>query len=200
MAIGTSIPAAKYAVPAFPVRPFSVDEYHRLGEVGVLTQEDRVELLEGLITPMMTRGPRHDCCIGLIQQALFLLIRGPWLFRGQLAVTTSDSEPEPDSAVVRGVPRDYADHHPLPEETALVVEVSDSSLSRDHEKARIYARAAIPVYWIVNLVDNRIEVFSEPDQDAAKNKQVVNYEKGSTVPLVIDGATIAELSVDELLP
>ncbi|MCG8584572.1 MAG: Uma2 family endonuclease [Pirellulales bacterium] len=200
MAIGSETPAATFAAPTFPVRPFSVDEYHRLGETGILTEEDRVELLEGWITPMMTRGPRHDMCVLLVGEAISPFVGHGWHVRPQFAVTTDDSEPEPDLAVVRGAARDYPNHHPSPRDTTVVVEVADSSLKRDRDKARIYARAGIPVYWIVNLVDNRIEVYTEPVDGGAEYKQTATFERGASVPLVIDGQAIAEVAVDEILP
>ena len=200
MAIGSEIHSATFAVPTFPVRKFSVAEYCGMAEADVLTEDDRVELLEGWIVPMMTRGPRHDTVVCILQQMLFELSPSEWSARGQSAVTTTDSVPEPDVAIVRGAPRDYLEHHPGVGDIECAFEVADSSLSRDREKSRIYARAGIPVYWIVNLVDNRVEVYSEPDQDSAEYKQSANYGKGSAVPLVIFGKTLADFSVDELLP
>jgi Uma2 family endonuclease len=79
----------------------------------------------------------------------------------QNVLLTQDSAPEPDIAIVRGVPRDYMNRHQAAGDVALIIEVADSSLDRDRLKARIYARAGVPVFWIVNLIENQIEVYSE---------------------------------------
>ena len=151
--------------PPVPVRRFSVDEYHRLIRDGYFDDRERIELLEGWIVPKMTKNPAHDVAIDLGQEVLRGVVPGGWRVRGQSAVTTKDSEPEPDLAVVRGQVRDYRDRHPGPGDMALVVEVADSSLSRDRGlKLRIYAKAGVPVYWIVNLVDGLVEVYTEPDE------------------------------------
>src|SRR5262249_6277291 len=143
--------------PSLPVRLFSVDEYHRLIETGILTEDDPVELLEGLIVPKMPHNPPHDCSIGLKEESL----RGPlptsWLIRIQSAITLSDSEPEPDLTLARGMARTYHDHHPGPQELAAIMEVADTSLARDRgEKLRLYARAGIVCYWIINLIDRQV--------------------------------------------
>jgi Uma2 family endonuclease len=85
-----------------------------------------------------------------------------------MAITTSDSEPEPDIAIVLGPLERYIDHHPHPSEIALVVEVAETSLIRDRRKARMYARAGIPHYWIVNLRDRCVEIYSQPEPTRAE--------------------------------
>ena len=121
----------------------------------------------------------------------------------QAAVTaTSDSEPEPDVAVVRGNRRDYGTRHPGPQDTGLAVEVSDSTLDQDRTvKLQIYARARVPVYWIVNVVDRQIEVYEQPSgptpDPAYGNRR--DYRPGDAVPLVLDGNTVATVPVTELL-
>src|SRR5205823_2588074 len=86
-----------------------------------------------------------------------------WSLRIQSAITLSDSEPEPDLAVVRGDERRYAAHHPRPADVGLLIEVADSTLLGDRaDKGRIYARAGIAIYWIVNLIDRQVEVYSAP--------------------------------------
>src|SRR5262249_46180523 len=119
-------------VPTLPVRRFSVKEYHRMIDSGILTDEDHVELLEGWIVPKMPRNPPHDTVISVIHnQELGPLLPAGWFCRVQAAVTTDDSEPEPDLAVVRGRERDYLRKHPTPRDMGLVVEVADTTLRRD---------------------------------------------------------------------
>src|SRR4051794_32544531 len=144
--------AAPAGTPPGPVRRFTVAEYHRLVEVGVLTEDDPVELLEGWIVFKMPKNPRHDNTVFRVQQLLSRVLPADWLVRVQSAITTGDSEPEPDVTVAAGPVTAYDSRHPGPSEIALVVEVADTSLTRDRvDKQRLYARAQIAAYWIVNL-------------------------------------------------
>lgn len=200
----TFSPTSDATQPPFPVRPFSVQEYHRLGEAGVITEDDHVELLEGLIVPKMIRNPSHDVTVSLVETALRRRLPDDWVVRVQSAVSTEDSEPEPDVAVVRGPIRRYLEEHPRPADVALVVEVADTSLDRDRLKARIYARAEIPTYWIINLPESRIEVYSEPSTSPASVVSGYNITDvagiDDVVPLPIEGRRVAEIPGRELLP
>lgn len=186
----------------FVPRLFTVEEYHRLGEVRVLTEDDRVELLEGVITPKMVHNPAHDGTLQIVEEALRSRLPSGWIIRNQSSLTTSDSEPEPDLVVAHGGPRDYLRHHPHAEDTCLVVEVADSSLQRDRVKTRLYARAGVPVYWIVNLVDLQIEVHWQPTGPSAHPTyaQKAIYRGGDRVPFSIPGAAEHQLPVVDLLP
>jgi Uma2 family endonuclease len=127
-----------------------------------------------------------------------------WLARASgRAVTTRDSEPEPDVSVVRGRRRDYADRHPGPEDVALLVEVADTSLERDRGwKKRIYAAAGIPCYWIVNLIDGQVEVHAQPSGPGEQADYAAHqvYRRGDRIPVVLDGAEAGTIAVDDLLP
>ncbi|MBY0526953.1 MAG: Uma2 family endonuclease [Gemmataceae bacterium] len=159
MSIMTPPIDAIYQPPPYPVHKFTVDEYHQMIQVGLLTEEDSVELLEGWIVPKMPRNSPHDIAIELLQEALGDMLPADWRLRIQSAVTLPDSEPEPDVALVRGNARSRGGRHPGASDVGLIVEVADSSLIRDRqEKARLYARAAIVVYWIVNVADAQVEV------------------------------------------
>ena len=118
------------------------------------------------------------------------------------ATATADSEPEPDVAVVRGDIVDYLSRHPGPGDVALVAEISDSSRSQDRElKGRVYARAGIPVYWLVNLVERRIEVFTDPtgpDASPAYRRRQ-DFGAGDSLPLVIDGQELGPIPLSELM-
>ena len=144
-----------------PIRRFSVAEYHRLIDAGVFEGDERVELLEGSIATKMTRKPPHDAAVAQLAELLRAVLPPTHHIRVQSAVTTADSEPEPDIAVVRGRALDYRERHPGPGDIALLVEVADSSVERDRAKARIYARAGVGAYWLVNLVDKWIEEYAE---------------------------------------
>src|SRR2546421_12465609 len=186
---------------AFP--RFSVARYQRMIEAGILTSEDKVELLENYVVLKMPRNPPHDGTIQWISKRLSRLIPPGWDLRAQLPVILADSQPEPDFAVVRGDERTYLTRHPTAGDVGLLVEVADSSLLRDQrDKTRIYARGGIPCYWIVNLVDHRVEVYSQPSAPTAVPAygSFQTYQPGDTVPLVLDGVTVATIAVADLLP
>jgi hypothetical protein len=137
---------AALPMPPIPVYRFTVEQYHRLIEQGILTENDRVELLEGWITPKMTHNPPHDCSVLLAQTELLARLSADWVVRVQSAITMRDSEPEPDLAVARGPGRRYARTHPRASDLALLVEVADTTLEADRtEKGRLYARSRIAV-------------------------------------------------------
>jgi Uma2 family endonuclease len=202
MSISTS-PDWNVAPPPLPLRRFTVDEYHRMIEDGFFAEDERFELLEGWIVAKMTRKPPHDAVIELIHETLRGMLPVGWHIRAQSAITMADSEPEPDLAVVRGAIRDYMGRHPGPADLALVVEVADSTLATDRDfKGRIYARAGIPVYWIVNLVDQRVEVYTTPtgpDANPGYRKRR-DFEAGDTLPLLIEGREVARIEAREFLP
>src|SRR5262245_53247651 len=144
--------------PALPIHQLTVGQYHRMIETGVLTEDDPVELLEGWIVNKMPQNPQHAGTITRIERRLRRVLSEDWINRIQSAITTRESEPEPDIAVVEGPEEKYWQRHPGPEDVALAIEAADSTLESDREvKGRIYARARIPVYWIANLVDRCIE-------------------------------------------
>ncbi len=185
------------------IRRFSVDEYHRMIETGILEEDDPVELLEGYLVLKMTRNPPHDGTIMLIESTLDTHIPVGWVTRTQSALTLSDSQPEPDVAVVRGDERSYLTRHPGPVDVGLLVEVADASLDRDRiDKARVYARAGIPIYWVVNLVDGCIEVFTGPSGATSipDYAQRQDFAPGADIPFILGGTTVAAIPVSDLLP
>ncbi len=189
--------------PPLPMRRFTVEEYHRLIQAGVFAEDERFELLEGWLIAKMTRNPPHDVAIGLLADALRASLRAGWSVRVQSAVTLADGEPEPDLVVVRGAVRDYVDHHPGPAEVALVIEVAESSLSRDRDlKGRSYARAAISTYWIANLVAGHVEVYTDPTGPCASPLYRVRRDHGIGDPLsvVIEGQPVAQIDPRDVLP
>jgi Uma2 family endonuclease len=182
---------------------FSVARYQKMIETGIIKPEDKVELLENYVVLKMSRNPPHDGTIDLISETLTPKVPPGWRLRVQLTVVLADSQPEPDFAIVRGTARTYLARHPSAADVGLLIEVANTSLLRDQrDKTRIYARGGIPCYWIANLVDQRIEVFTQPSGPTAipayGSFQV--YQPGDAVPLVLDGATVATIPVAELLP
>jgi Uma2 family endonuclease len=184
-------------------RRFTVDEYHWLTERGFLTEDDNLELLEGYLVMKMARNPPHDGSIQLVEDALKQSAPRGWCVRIQMAVTLADSEPEPDLVVARGDKRTYLTRHPTQADVGLVVEVADSSLPSDRtDKVRIYARAGLSVYWIVNVTDGQVEVYEQPSGPTATPDYGTRhtYRPGDTVPFALDGQPVAQIPVTELLP
>jgi Uma2 family endonuclease len=147
---------------ALPLRNFTRVEYDKMIDAGILGEDEHVELVDGAIVAMSPEGPPHSATIDLCADVLRRAFGAAFTVRVQHPlVIDPDGEPEPDLVVVAGSPFDYFEEHPRT--AALVVEVSGSSLAYDRrEKARLYARAAIPEYWIVNLVDRVVEVHRLP--------------------------------------
>ncbi|HYT93209.1 MAG TPA: Uma2 family endonuclease [Gemmataceae bacterium] len=184
-------------------RRFSVAEYHRLIELGILTEDDNVELLEGYLVRKPARTPPHDAALQKGARRWVELLPTGWEVRVHSGVTLGDSEPEPDFAIVRGGPSHYLTRHPSVADIGLVVEVSDSTLPGDRDdKGRIYARAGIECYWIVNLVDRQIEVYTLPSGGVPNPKfaQRVDSRPGDSVSLVLAGAAPIQVAVQDLLP
>jgi len=204
--VDVSQPLGEVVVPPAPqlsLWRLSVDQYHEMVRQGILTEDDDVELLDGLLVAKMTKNTAHHVAKLLVQSALAKVIPEGWYVDSQDAITLATSEPEPDVMVVHGQPRDYLEHHPLAGDLALVVEVSDSSLHHDRGfKKAIYAAAAIPVYWIVNLIDRQVEVYTDPTGPADQPDYRQRQELSATeqAPVVIAGREVARIPVSELLP
>lgn len=183
-------------------RRFTVPEYHKLIEVGVLTENDHLELLDGYLVEKIPHDPIHDGAIQLVEDSIRLLLPAGWCIRVQSATTLSLSEPEPDVAIVRGGKRTYLAQHPKPNDFGIIVEVSNTSLDSDRDdKIPIYARDGIPVYWIVNLVDRQIEVHEQPSGTSPSPTYGTRrtFQTGDSVPVVIDGVAVGTIPVVDLL-
>lgn len=182
---------------------FSVPRYLRMVREGIFDDDDRVELLEGFVVNKMSRNPPHDNTLERLMEAILTIRPAGWRLRIQSALQLTDSVPEPDFALVRRPSDPNDDRHPTAAEVGLLIEVAEPSLGRDIEdKARIYARAGVPAYWVVDLVNRRVVVFAEPSGpgDAPAFGRSRDYRSGEAVPLVLDGTTVGELAVDDLLP
>jgi Uma2 family endonuclease len=184
------------------IHRFTVQEYHRMIEAGVLTEANSVELLEGIIVSKMTHNPPHDAAVDLVHTAISSVVPKAWRVRVQSAITLPDSEPEPDIAVVRSPARRYVRSHPRPQDIALLVEVAEATLVQDQVvRARLYARHGIPIYWIVNLVESKVEVCGNPRVGRnPRFRSHKDFEIRDLVPLIIQGTTLAQIPVKDLLP
>jgi Uma2 family endonuclease len=188
----------RYQIPPFPVRRFTVAEYLRMIELNLLKDAEKLELLDGWITPKMTINPPHAAVLDLVREALAACAPSGWRFRVQSPITLVESVPEPDVAVAVGPASRYLTRHPGPADLSLVIEVADSSLADDRTvKGPIYAEAGIPVYWIINVVDEIVEVYTQPGPNGYAQRQ--DYRRGAAVPLVLGGQVVAQVPVADLI-
>jgi hypothetical protein len=181
---------------------FTVDEYHRLIELGFLTENDRLELLDGYLIDKMPHNPPHDGTVTRIQRRLTRLLPDELLIRVQCAITTKESEPEPDLVVVGGPEDAWDERYPGPQDILLLVEVADSTLDLDRElKLPAYAQARIALYWIVNIVERQIEEYTNPRGDRTplyRQKRI--FSLGDAIPLVLGEEDYGSIRVRDLLP
>jgi Uma2 family endonuclease len=177
-------------------RHWTREEYERLVAEGFFQPDERLELVDGLIFEMSPQSPPHAVAIRLARRALERIVPEGFDVLVQMPLALDDdSEPEPDLAVVRGSdPRENLISHPT--SAVLVIEIADSSLRHDRDKAALYARAGIPEYWIVNLKERCLEVLRDPQNAVYRPRTVLRA--GNTVsPLACPEASIA---VADLLP
>jgi Uma2 family endonuclease len=175
---------------------------------GAFTKDNRFELIEGTLVAKMTKKPRHSTGSELCGDAVRRLLPPGWHVRIEkpVRIPARDSMPEPDISVARGQIRDYEERDPGPVDVALVVEVSDTTLAADRRgeprycrgRALTYGGGTIPVYWIVNVADRQLEVYSNP-ADGAYPAPIILGETDS-VDLVIEGVVVGQIAVSDLLP
>jgi hypothetical protein len=185
-----------------PIYLWSADQYKRMIQAGILGENDQVELLEEVLVPAMPIGAAHRASTCQTWIAFERLIPPGWHVDQQGPIQTAQSSPEPGLVVVRGQPFDYQDL-PDPPNVALVVEVADSPLDQDRTtKLRIYARAAISIYGIINLIDRQLEVYEQPSGRSATPGYGATriYGPDEAVPVVLDGVEVGRLMVRDLLP
>ncbi|VTU00407.1 Uncharacterized protein OS=Chroococcidiopsis thermalis PCC 7203 GN=Chro_3539 PE=4 SV=1: Uma2 [Gemmataceae bacterium] len=186
-----------------PVYRLTVEQYHRMIDAGVFDGAPKCELIHGIILEKPVPGPPHSSSTRRLNRRLGELFSEPdWVVGIQDSITLSDSEPEPDFYAAVGPESIYTDRHPRPKDLVLVVEVSHSSLVFDRSaKLALYAGERIVQYWIVNVGERRVEVYTQPK--GGKNpayKQQTNYGPDDEVPVVIGGKELGRISVKELLP
>ena len=180
---------------------FSVNQYHAMIEAEILTENDPVELLEGWIVEKMPKNPAHIFSTQVLQDIFGKILPEGWFINLQDPITTNDSEPEPDAVILRGQRRDYVARKPKPEDVALVIEVADATLPQDRTiKKRLYAAAGIAAYWIINLPDKQLEVYTKPIAAEPDYQEQRIYRASENVPVVLDGRSITTISVSDLLP
>jgi len=177
--------------------PFTVEDYHRLAEAGILGDDDRVELLDGQVVEMTPIGPDHAGCVDALIRLLSPLAGTAAIVRVQNPIVLGQRwEPQPDVTLLRPRPDGYRRTHPGPEDVLLVIEVADASLPTDREvKLPRYAAAGIPEAWLVDLAGDVIEVHRQPGAEGYREVRVLG--RGETLAALRVPAGV--LSVDEVL-
>jgi Uma2 family endonuclease len=191
------------AYPPLPVCRFTVGQYEEMIRAGIITEDDPIELLDGWMASQMTQNPPHVLASELVERAIARILPEGWCYHSQRPLRLKVSMPEPDLMVLRGDLRSYGERLPRGEDVGLVVEVADASLSCDQVvKKSIYAQAGIPCYWLVNLVDRRIEEYTAPVVSGENGEygQRRDYAADGEIGLVLDGRCIANVAVRDLLP
>jgi len=201
-----STAAAVSAVPACPQEPpelyrFRVDQYEQMGRAGILTEDDRVELVEGVLYRKPMKKGAHSIAARQAAAALGRVIPAESHFvtrEDPVRIPGRAGMPEPNISVVRSRSGDYAEQ-PEGADVSLVVDVAEKSLIFDRtQKLTTYAGGGIPVYWIVNLVDRQVEVYTEPAESGYGMEQI--YKPGQDVPVVLDGTEVGRIPVSDILP
>jgi Uma2 family endonuclease len=178
---------------------WTVQDYHRMSDLGILDPNERTELIAGQIVVMTAKGTPHVLTLRILANVLENALGDRSVF-----VSTQDpirldnfSEPEPDLALVKGTILDYAEHHPAPEDIYLVIEVADSTLKQDCEvKDKLYARANIAEYWVIDIKNRQVRIFRDPNP-TGYGSQLMLTETHSVSPLAFPEIV---LSIDSILP
>jgi Uma2 family endonuclease len=193
-------------VPMTPPQVFpglyrlTVAQYDRMVQNGTIGKNERVELIEGLLVNKMGKNPPHVFAGKMGFKRLEQLVSPGWHVGKEDPVVVSEwGKPEPDLSVVRGSENDYLDRAVTATDVGLVVEIAESSLAADRsEMTKVYGRAGIPVYWIVNLVERQVEVYTQPSNDGYQRRQ--DFASNQNVPVVIEGRELGRIPESDILP
>jgi Uma2 family endonuclease len=191
--------AWEWAPPPRSIYRLTVDQYEAMVSSGIFSERDRLHLIDGILVSKMTKKPPRVIACEKTHDALRGTVGAGWRVMVEAPVRLSEhSEPEPGLALARGSADDYPENHPGPADVPLIIEVADSSLRDDRRLDRIYGAAGVSVYWIINLVDRWVEVYTglRPDR-----YEVCSIDRpGQSVPVVLDGAEVGRIPVDDMLP
>jgi len=181
-------------LPILPnIKCWNVEDYQKLREFGILDSDERTELLAGQIVTMASQGRPHVIAVQLLALQLDEFLRDkPYLVRAQHPIQLDDSsEPEPDIAVVEGNILTYTDHHPYPKEVLLAIEIAETTLKKDCEtKDKLYAKANISEYWVVDLKHRTLHIFQSPTAQGYSSHLILSEAHK------ISPAAFPELSLD----
>ena len=198
-------PEALEALPReYPPHRLTVERYERMVDAGVFGDKSPIFLWHGRLVEKMTKEYPHVFAVVSLNQLLNRLLAEGWHVRPEQPVRVGDdSMPEPDITVVRGTIRDYRHRAPTVQDTALIIEVADSSLAIDSgDVLRTYATQGFPLYWIVNIPRRRVEVYRDPTgpSDRPGYQNCRHFGPGERVPVVLDGHEVGLIALDDFLP
>jgi Uma2 family endonuclease len=178
----------------------TVLQFDQMVANGVIAEDDPVELIEGLLVTKMSRNRPHLVAGKKGLKVLSRIIPPGWhVAKEDPVVVLVWCKPEPDLAIVRGAGADYLDHDVTAADVALVIEIAESSHSIDqNDMARVYSSSRIPTYWIVNLVNRQLEVYTNPGPNGYETSQI--FTAAHEVTVVIDGREVGRITVAEILP
>lgn len=165
-------------------RAFTVDEYHRMADAGILTEDDRVELIDGQVVRMSPIKSRHASCVDRLTALFTRRLRDRAIVRVQNPIILGrHSEPQPDVVILRPRPDYYATRHPGPADVLLLIEVGDATREYDREiKLPLYARAGISEVWLVDLRDEVLSAYRGPALKSYRNR--IDFGRGSRLPAI----------------
>jgi Uma2 family endonuclease len=183
-----------------PLYRLTLEQYEAMVASGVFSTRDRFHLINGYLVAKMTQNDPHCTADDLCGEALDRVIPDGWYVRASKPIRLPGqiSKPEPDRCMVRGKIRDYRLQSPGAADVNLVVEVSDSSLSEDRRMAHVYGASGIPVYWIVNLVDRQVEVYTGPCATGYSRR--ADFVAGQVIPVLVAGIEVGFVAVSDILP
>jgi Uma2 family endonuclease len=193
------------------VVPITIEQYQRMIDERIVAEDSSVELLRGMLVRKdrsvlgedpMGHSPLHVLIVSLLTALSIRISNDRRHLKIQLPIACPpDGAPEPDGSIVRGMPRDYLDRLPGPGDIYCVIEVAHSSLDRDRDdKLPIYAEASIPQYVLINLQNNTIEIYSDPDADTGVYRTKVTTQRHQSLRLNLGDGEWLEVRAEELLP
>ncbi|HIK29829.1 MAG TPA: Uma2 family endonuclease [Oscillatoriales cyanobacterium M4454_W2019_049] len=178
------------------LKRWTVRDYHKMSETGLLDPHERTELIAGQITLMAAKGTLHVTSLYLLVNTLRDKLGNSVLIRTQDPIQLDDlSEPEPDLAIVRGTVLDYATEHPRPSDVYLIVEVADRTLKYDCEtKDKLYALAGILDYWVLDVKNRQLHIFRDPTP-TGYTSHLILAEPNRAAPLAFPDCEIILTSI-----
>jgi Uma2 family endonuclease len=187
------------------IQPYrlTVRQFEKMIQAGIFRDEDHVELLGGILVDKMTKHDPHNFTVGALGTDVRAAVVPEWIVREEKSIVLGRfSRPEPDVAVARGPRERYRSRSPRPVDLGMLIEVADSSYAKDRgKKWRRHAAAGIPVYWIANLPQSQIEVYSAPSGKgrSAAYRDVEVYGRDDQVPVILEGKELGRIPVRDVL-
>ena len=186
------------------IHRLTAEDFYRMIDAGILGPKNRVELWDGQLVEKMGKNQPHQISMIKLLRMLNAIFQSGWFVSPEGSIQLDLLKvPEPDIAIVRGEPEDYPKRPPKAKDVGLLIEIADSSIRIDQGiKKAAYAGRKIPVYWIVNLVERRVEVYSKPEGRGKKAdyRRLKTYAGNELVPLELDGAVVAQIEAKAILP